>query len=222
MAIPYHTYYTLSDMAVRSGIRNRDASSTSRNPRSTPKEHPERLGGSCNPSYGEEDGRHITTARNNISGSDTDDSRRSRRRTTKDRDRRAARRKADSEMDFALLSDNDDDDDETSHAVERKPSRLIPSSPVVTEGLSPTLSGASVNDRHQRGDVVEARFGGRSRWFTGKVGVRIQYCRPSTSIDPFTGKKYCAKLKFFPPKSVGPVLVRNRDTGPDYVRRFLM
>lgn len=198
VTIPYHTYHTPSDRAVSSGTSNRNAS-TSRSPRSTPKGRSERLGGSHNPSYGEEDGRHVSTARDYRSGSDDDDSRRSRRRTSKDRDRRAARRKVDSEMDLALLGDNDGGDDDTSNAVERKPSRLIPSSPVVTEGLSPTLSGASVNGRHQLGDAVQARFGGRSRWFAGKVSACLQKYRPSLNF--FTGEKTHTKRKSsFPPK----------------------
>lgn len=162
-----------------SRTRNRDPSSVvSRNLRSTPKGKSDRLGGRHSSSHGEEDGRHISTARNNTTGSGDDDSSQGRsRRKLKDRDRRAARRKMDSEMDLALLSDDNDDHDgdDASHAVERKrPSRLVPSNPAVTEGLSPTLSGASVNDRHhQQGDAVEARFGGRSKWFTGKVSARI-------------------------------------------------
>ena len=159
VVISYHPN-TTSDLAG-SGIRNHDGSSTSRSLPSARKGRPERLGGGHHPSFGE-DGQHVSTDRDDYHSS------LSRRRKTKDRERRA-RREVDSEMDLALLSDDDDDD--ASHAVKKKrPSRLIPSNPNVAECLS-APSGAVMNDRHQQGDAVEARFGGRSKWFTGKVSV---------------------------------------------------
>lgn len=161
-----------------SGTRNRDSST-----RSTRKERPERLvgegggggggGGEVHhPSSGQR-GRHQSVTIINRSDSDRDgddDSNPSRRQQRKERERRA-QRKMESEMDLALLSG---DDDEPLKVEKKRPSRLKPPNPSAAEGLSTPLR-ASANDRHQQEDTVEARFGGRSKWFMGKVSMGFNF-----------------------------------------------
>lgn len=82
----------------------------------------------------------------------------------------------DNAIDAALSSssgddDDDDDDDERQIAASgrkgrKHQSRLKPKP--ASEAQTPPE-----RDRYQAGDAVEARFGGRSKWFPGKVGRSI-------------------------------------------------
>lgn len=86
----------------------------------------------------------------------------------------------DCEMDAALSSG----DDTALIEKKKKPSRLKPSDPASIE-QDFTRSEKFINERHQPGDTVEARFGRRSKWFPGKVKV--------TRNCVFKGPKFLTK-----------------------------
>lgn len=81
----------------------------------------------------------------------------------------------DNAIDAALSSssgsggdDDDDEDDEnlasSGRKAKKRQSRLKPKT-------ASELQVPQERDRYQAGDAVEARFGGRSKWFPGKVGA---------------------------------------------------
>lgn len=49
-----------------------------------------------------------------------------------------------------------------------RPRRLKPRKP------APEVNNPNARDSYQAGDAVEARFGGRSKWFPGKVGSSLR------------------------------------------------
>lgn len=88
--------------------------------------------------------------------------------TKKAREQRKERRKMERDMELALSSGDDDDvapaRAKASGRLKPKPSTLAKST-----GGKRCAMGTSRDDRFQPGDIVEARFGGRSRWFVGKI-----------------------------------------------------
>lgn len=74
-------------------------------------------------------------------------------------------RDVDREMELTLSSSIDDDDT----ATPQRPSRLKPPPTSTTQSPHSGKAHQSDDDGYQVRDLVEARFGGRSKWFAGKV-----------------------------------------------------
>ncbi|CAM9342105.1 unnamed protein product, partial [Hapterophycus canaliculatus] len=69
-------------------------------------------------------------------------------------------------MDAALSSSSDGDDDNDLAAPRRRAKKVQSR---LTPKTDSDMDKKQLRDRHQPGEAVEARFGGRSKWFPGKV-----------------------------------------------------
>lgn len=103
---------------------------------------------------------------NDSSSSRSPHRRRAKKKDSKRHQQQQQRRQMDRAIDAALSSSSgsssSDDDPNVGGKAKKRPSRLKPQS--ASEASKP-----QERDRHQAGDTVEARFGGRSKWFPGKV-----------------------------------------------------
>lgn len=135
-----------------------------------------------------DDGEQRASGGGTSSGANDQDGERCRRRKKKESERRE-RRKMEREIELAFSSDSNEP-----LPSKHKPSRLKPPNSNSGENIKPDKK---TSGSYEVGDDVEARFEGRLKWFSGKVG---RFRRSGTKLNRLRSGEGALIPKYILPK----------------------